>query len=178
MSAPTYQKLVDQSHRIALWVVPRSTLKHIHFSAELCRLRVCFFIAVDPQEENAQDQNNCAQDPPHRPFLEDRDFRTYTIDRVSEVDPKEIDRLLYPLLKADDRPKSAAMLAGTTPPLASVLDHSREEGYLASMATGKYQPELLFPKHPAVVERIRLHPALLWKAQHVAQYRGQSKKPS
>jgi len=31
----------------------------------------------------------------------DRDFRTYTIDRVSEIDAREIDRLLYPLLKAN-----------------------------------------------------------------------------
>jgi predicted nucleotidyltransferase component of viral defense system len=29
----------------------------------------------------------------------DRDFRTYNVDRVSEVDPKEIGRLLYPLLR-------------------------------------------------------------------------------
>jgi nucleotidyltransferase AbiEii toxin of type IV toxin-antitoxin system len=82
----------------------------------------------------------------------DRDFRTYAIDRISEIDSKDIDRLLYPLLKADDRPDAATMLAGTTPLLAAVLDHTREKDYLASIATGKYQPELLFPKHPAIVE--------------------------
>jgi hypothetical protein len=108
----------------------------------------------------------------------DRDFRTYTIDRVSEIDPKENDRLLYPLLKADDRPTIAEMLAAAKPLLASVLDHSREGDYLAAIGMGKYQPELLFPKHPEIVERILLHPALVWKAQNVTQYLAQSKKPS
>ena len=108
----------------------------------------------------------------------DRDFRTYAINRVAEMDTREIDHLLYPLLKADDRPKPAEMLAAATPLLASVLDHSREESFLAAMASGKYQPELLFSKNPEIVERIRLHPALLWKAQNVAEYLARSKKSS
>jgi predicted nucleotidyltransferase component of viral defense system len=108
----------------------------------------------------------------------DRDFRTYTTNRVSEIDSKEIDRLLYPLLKANDRPNPAEMLAAAIPIIADVLDHTREETYLAAIAAGKYQPELLFPKHPEIVERIRFHPALLWKAQNVTQYLAQSKKSS
>ena len=105
----------------------------------------------------------------------DRDFRTYTIDRISEIESKDIDRLLYPLLKADDRPDAAAMLAGSTPLLAGVLDHTREKSYLESIATGKYQPELLFPNHPAIVRRIRIHTALLWKVQNVTRYLSQPK---
>lgn len=108
----------------------------------------------------------------------DRDFRTYTIARVSDVDTKEIDRLLYPLLKADDRPQVAAMLSAATPLLTGVLDHKHEEPYLAAMATGNYRPELLFPKHTDIVERIRLHPALLWKAQNVAEFLARGKKSS
>ncbi len=108
----------------------------------------------------------------------DRDFRTYIIDRVSEVSAKDIERHLYPLLKADDRPAGAEMLAAAKPLLESVLDHRREAGYLATIAEGLYQPELLFPKHPEIVERIRLHPALLWKAENVARYLSQSKKSS
>lgn len=108
----------------------------------------------------------------------DRDFRTYTVERISAVDEKELGRLLYPLLKADDRPKPAEMLAATRPLLEGVLDHTREEAYLVSIASGKYQPQLLFPKHFEIVERIRLHPALLWKAQNVAAYLAQSRKPA
>jgi hypothetical protein len=94
------------------------------------------------------------------------------------VDTKEIDRLLYPLLKADDRPQAATMLATVTPLLATVLDHKREEPYLAAMATGSYRPEVLFPNNPDIVERIRLHPALLWKAQNVAEFLARTKKSS
>lgn len=108
----------------------------------------------------------------------DRDFRTYTIERVSEVDTKDIDRLLYPLLKADDRPKAPAMLSAATPLLTAVLDHKREQPYLAAMATGNYRPELLFPNNPDIVERIRMHPALLWKAQNVAEFLTREKKSS
>jgi predicted nucleotidyltransferase component of viral defense system len=106
----------------------------------------------------------------------DRDFRAYSIDRASDVDTKQLDRLLYPLLKADDRPQPAEMLAAARPLLAGVLEHSREEPYLAAMASGKYQPELLFSKNPEIVERIRFHPALLWKAQNVTEHLANSKK--
>jgi hypothetical protein len=100
----------------------------------------------------------------------DRDFRAYSIDRASDVDTKQLDRLLYPLLKADDRPQAAEMLAAARSLLEGVLDHTREEAYLAAIASGKYQPELLFPNKAEIVERIRLHPALLWKAQNVAEH--------
>ena len=58
----------------------------------------------------------------------DRDFRTYPVERISAVDEKELGRLLYPLLKVDDRPKPAERLAATRP---------REEGYLVAIASGK-----------------------------------------
>ena len=106
----------------------------------------------------------------------DRDFRTYKIDRVSDVDAKQVESLLYPLLKANDRPTAAEMLAVTKPLLESVLDHGRETAYLAAIAEGRYQPELLFPEQPEIVERIRQHPALIWKADNVARYLTKSKE--
>ena len=38
------------------------------------------------------------------------------------------------------------------------------------MAAGKYQPELLFPEDDGIVNRIRRHPALQWKAENVRQH--------
>jgi len=70
------------------------------------------------------------------------------------------------------------MLTAAKPLLNSVLDQAREAAYLSAIAAGKYHPELLFPKHSEIVERIRLHPALLWKAQNVTQFLARSKKPS
>ena len=106
----------------------------------------------------------------------DRDFRTYHMDRFQVLDQKELERLLYPLLRADDRPTFDKMLSAVSPLLKTVLDHERESSYLAAIASGKYQPELLFPKQPEIVERIAQHPALLWKTVNVAEYLSKSKK--
>ncbi|MGA2098782.1 MAG: hypothetical protein ABSH39_21015 [Candidatus Acidiferrum sp.] len=67
------------------------------------------------------------------------------------------------------------MLKTVSPLLATVLDHDRETSYLDAMASGRYQPELLFPQQAAIVERIREHPALLWKAANVAEHLSKSK---
>jgi hypothetical protein len=98
------------------------------------------------------------------------------IDRISEIDAKQVGSLLYPLLKADDQPTLAEMLVATKPLLESVLDHNREAAYLAAIAEGKYQPELLFPERTDIAERIREHPALIWKADNVARHLKKSKK--
>jgi len=100
----------------------------------------------------------------------DRDFREYDVGRCAAIDQSDVQRLLYPVLRSDDRPGSDQMLAVVTPVLEPVLDHQREKGFLEAMATGSYQPELLFPNNPDIVQRINRHPALLWKAENVAKY--------
>ena len=104
-----------------------------------------------------------------------RDLRSYSMSRFADIDEEAIKRLLYPLLKAEDRPTGAEMLAVAKPILESVLDHRREASFLEAIATGKYQPELLFPKDAGIVNRIRRHPALLWKAENVRQYLSKEK---
>lgn len=108
----------------------------------------------------------------------DRDFRTYQMDRFDAIDPKNLERLLYPLLRADDRPTAPEMLKAVSPLLGAVLDHKREADYLEAMAAGQYRPELLFREQSEIVERIRQHPALLWKADNVARHLAGSKKNS
>ena len=100
----------------------------------------------------------------------DRDFREYDLGRCAAIDQSDVQRLLYPVLRSDDRPTSDQMLAVVTPVLEPVLDHQREKGFLEAMATGSYQPELLFPNNPEIGQRINRHPALLWKAENVAKY--------
>lgn len=67
------------------------------------------------------------------------------------------------------------MFAVAKPILKGVLDHPREATFLEAMAAGKYQPELLFPKDAGTVNRIRHHPALLWKAENVREYLSKQK---
>jgi predicted nucleotidyltransferase component of viral defense system len=100
----------------------------------------------------------------------DHDLRTYQMARFDNINSKELERLLYPLLKADDRPTAPEMLKTVSPILRSVLNPKTESAYLDAMATGQFRPELLFPEKPEMVERVRQHPALLWKAENVAQH--------
>jgi predicted nucleotidyltransferase component of viral defense system len=104
-----------------------------------------------------------------------RDLRSYNMSRFADIDEEAIKRLLYPLLKAGDRPTGDEMFAVAKPILEGVLDHRREASFLEAMAAGKYQPELLFPKDDGIVNRIRRHPALLWKAENVRQYLSRQK---
>jgi predicted nucleotidyltransferase component of viral defense system len=100
----------------------------------------------------------------------DRDFHDYELQRYAAIDQSDVQRLLYPLLRSNDRPTSAQMFAVVKPLLETVLDHRREEKFLKAMATGSYQPELLFANNREIVQRINRHPALLWKAENVAKY--------
>lgn len=104
-----------------------------------------------------------------------RDLRSYNLSRFADIDEEAIKRLLYPLLKAGDRPTGSEMFAVAKPILEGVLDHKQENNFLEAMAAGKYQPELLFPKDAGIVNRIRSHPALLWKAENVRQYLSKEK---
>jgi hypothetical protein len=104
-----------------------------------------------------------------------RDLRSYNLSRFADIDEEAIKRLLYPLLKAGDRPTGSEMFAVAKPILEGVLDHKQENNFLEAMAAGKYQPELLFPKDAGIVNRIRSHPALLWKVENVRQYLSKEK---
>lgn len=104
-----------------------------------------------------------------------RDLRSYSMSRFADIGKEAIKRLLYPLLKAGDRPTESEMFAVVKPILEGVLDHKQENNFLEAMAAGKYQPELLFHKNAGIVNRIRSHPALLWKAENARQYLSKEK---
>jgi hypothetical protein len=100
----------------------------------------------------------------------DRDLREYRPERYENVKQADIERLLYPLLRATDRPTVETMLATVLPLLNEVLDPTAEEAYLTAMAAGEYQPELLFSDYPEIPKRLANHPGLLWKAANVAAH--------
>ena len=147
--------MIDRCHPRDLYDLYRFTKTHLKHNPEILRKLAVLFASTM-----------------------DRDFRTYTMDRFDSIDPKDLERLLYPLLKADDRPTAPEMLKALSPLLNTVLDHEREATYLEAMAAGKYRPELLFPEQPEIVERIRQHPALLWKTENIARHLSRSKKNS
>ena len=106
----------------------------------------------------------------------DRDLREYRPERYENIEKTEIERLLYPLLRATDRPAASDMLRVVAPVLRDVLDHDKERAYLEAMIRGKYQPELLFSDYPEVAQRIASHPALLWKAANVTAHFARSRR--
>jgi hypothetical protein len=147
--------MIDRRHPRDLYDLYRFTQTHVKHNPEILRKLAVLFASTMV-----------------------RDFRTYTMDRFDGLDPKDLERLLYPLLKADDRPAAPEMLKAVSPLLATVLDHKREAAYLQAMAAGQYRPDLLFPEQPEIVARVRQHPALLWKADNVARHLARSKKSS
>ncbi len=106
------------------------------------------------------------------------DLGSYTLDRYDRLEKEDIEGLLYPLLRSDDRPAPEDMTAAVQPLLASVLDRAKENTYLDAMARGEYRPEWLFPNRPDIVERIARHPAMLWKAANVAEHLSRQKSTS
>jgi predicted nucleotidyltransferase component of viral defense system len=98
------------------------------------------------------------------------DLRSYTTERTERTLTADLERLLYPLLRADDRPTAREMLDDVHPLLTDILQPLGETDYLDAMRAGRYEPELLFSDQPVMVGRVRLHPALLWKAESVARY--------
>lgn len=47
----------------------------------------------------------------------------------------------------------------------------REQEYIDRAHVGELRPELLFPDDAALAERLRRHPALLWKINNVKRHR-------
>jgi hypothetical protein len=98
------------------------------------------------------------------------DLRTYNLGRCERALTADLGSLLYPLLRADDRPRADEMLELVRPILAAILSTETEVAYLEAMAAGRYEPELLFPDQAEVTERVRRHPAMLWKAENLAKH--------
>ena len=54
-------------------------------------------------------------------------------------------------------------------PLVTLDDAERE--YIDRVHAGKLSPELLFPDDEQLANRLRRHPALLWKIENVKRHR-------
>lgn len=98
------------------------------------------------------------------------DLRTYNLGRCERVLTADLGSLLYPLLRADDRPSADEMLELVRPILTAILNPETEVAYLEAIAAGRYEPELLFHDQVEMAERVRHHPAMLWKAENVAKH--------
>lgn len=151
LMAGKLRAMIDRQHPRDLYDLYRFKRMNPHHDTELLRKLAVLFSCTLPH-----------------------DLRKYTVERCARVLKADLERLLYPLLKADDRPNADEMLGVIQPVLAAVLDPAREAAFLDAMASGRYEPELLFRDQLEIGERIRRHPALVWKAENVARHRSEN----
>lgn len=104
-----------------------------------------------------------------------RALSDYTLDKLDRVRKSDIESLLHPLLRSDERPSFDALVSGTSRILASWLDLSdHEREYVRLLQVGYLHPELVFDEGDPMVERLRRHPVALWKVENARKHAGRS----
>lgn len=101
----------------------------------------------------------------------------YGADRLARVTEEQIERQLWPLLTEGAHPDIGEM-HGLVSPLVSQLVDLREEErrFVEGVLEGELNPEPLCPGDHELEDRIRSHPALLWKLQNVREWRARTKQ--
>jgi len=152
LMAGKLKAMIERSHPRDLYDLHKFSQADVNYDSDMLRKLTVLFASTLP-----------------------RNLSSYTPDRYDRLKRGDIERLLYPLLRSDDRPTMEEMAAAAQPLLVGVLAHAREKSYLDAMGRGEYRPELLFPNRPEIVERIARHPAMLWKAANVADHLSRKK---
>lgn len=97
----------------------------------------------------------------------DRALPTYAIPHRPTLTQAELDEQLTPVLKRDEQPNRAALTASITPLLSSLVTLSGDEReYVERLQWGEFHPELVVKDRPDLLEQLRRHPGLLWKAEN------------
>lgn len=97
----------------------------------------------------------------------DRALPTYALPHRPTVSQAEIDEALTPVLRGDEHPSREALTETMAPmmtALATLSDSEKE--YAERIQWGEFQPELVVGDEPELLERVRRHPMLLWKAEN------------
>ena len=101
------------------------------------------------------------------------DWREVSTDRIDEISEDDIARELLPLLRVGKKPDPHELKRKSTSFLQNLLSYDlREREFMDCLIEkGEYRAELLFPDDSETVERLRRHPAPLWKAVNVRHFR-------
>jgi hypothetical protein len=91
----------------------------------------------------------------------------YGPDRLERVTDKEVQDTLHPLLRQEQRPSAEELRKAATEFVGPWLKlTAAEREYVERLKVGELNPELLFPQDPDMADKLRQHPALLWKAKN------------
>jgi predicted nucleotidyltransferase component of viral defense system len=101
-----------------------------------------------------------------------KDWRQMDFRTIDAIDQKIIDDELTPLLRLNEKPGLEEMKSKAKKILGPIFDYTEKEKKFLErfLNEGKYEPELLFEKER--VERIKNHPAVLWKLQNLRKFKG------
>jgi len=95
----------------------------------------------------------------------------YGQDRFDRVTERAINEQLVPMLHRDEQPVANELKEqawSVLEPLVTLDDEERE--YIDRVQAGELLPELLFPDDEELINRLRRHPALLWKIENVQRH--------
>jgi predicted nucleotidyltransferase component of viral defense system len=95
----------------------------------------------------------------------------YGRGRFDRVVDEVVRTQLHPLLTAGDEPSAEGLRDEAWTAVAPLLDLSADEReYCAHLQAGDLRPGLLFPEGGDLADRVRRHPALLWKAENAGRH--------
>jgi len=101
----------------------------------------------------------------------------YGPDRLLRVTDDQIERQIWPVLTEGDRPRVEHMRELVTPLVSRLLDLRGEEHTFAnSILAGEVDPDPLCHGDKELADRIRSHPAVLWKLRNVREWLGRSRR--
>jgi glucose-6-phosphate 1-dehydrogenase len=103
----------------------------------------------------------------------DRDWRTKDFSTIDHIDQRSVNNELTALLRARDSADIAAMKQCARDFLSQLLRYEdREKQFMDRfLDRGEYEPELLFDDAEQA-QRLKQHPAMLWKLQNHRKYLG------
>ncbi len=97
----------------------------------------------------------------------DRPMPTYEIPHRASLSQAELDEALVPMLRGEARPRRDALTEILTPVMSALATLSDpEKEYVERIQWGEFQPELVVGDDPELLELVRRHPMLLWKAEN------------
>ncbi len=97
----------------------------------------------------------------------DQPLTRYKLERLQRLSDEVVEQMLHPLLREGERPGAHELVDRVAEIIGSWLDLSaNEKEYVDSLQRGTLLPELLFPTDPQMADRLRQHPALLWKVRN------------
>jgi len=107
----------------------------------------------------------------------DDDWRKKDYRTVDAITPKMIDEQLNHLRRSGEKVNLGPMKKATKSFLSDLMNYDESERHFMNrfLDEGVYEPELLFDD-PKQAERLKKHPAVLWKLQNHKQYLGLDKK--